>query len=211
MAVLISCTWHEKPYLPHQVSPFSLFVPTTKFSAMGRASEKEKPVEERSSQPITVSSLLYRLMEAVRVASTCECVFVRAQALKAMFWMLAEGESMEETVATLRGELQVSWRGKFNERPATLIGLLLQDPAWTPPMLNDLLHALHLRFKVKGNSWCGDIALHLGHWLTHSSQVSPSMAVQILDLANVFVTHVPGKLDVAAIQALWKVYDCLSL
>ena len=37
------------------------------------------------------------------------------------------------------------------------------------------------------------------------------MAVVILDLALLFVTHVPSKVDTASLQALWKVRGGASL
>ncbi|CAI5984216.1 unnamed protein product [Closterium sp. NIES-64] len=122
--------------------------------AMGKqAAPKEK---------VTVDSLLAALMEAVRCTVACECVYVRAQALKAMIWMQSEYESSAELKATLLGELD--------------------DPAWPAALLNDLLLTLHARFKA-----------------------TPDMAVTILDLASLFVTRVPSKVDTTTLQALWKV------
>ncbi|CAI5964662.1 unnamed protein product [Closterium sp. NIES-64] len=121
--------------------------------AMGKqAAPKEK---------VTVDSLLAALMEAVRCTVACECVYVRAQALKAMIWMQSEYESSAELKATLLGELD--------------------DPAWPAALLNDLLLTLHARFKA-----------------------TPDMAVTILDLASLFVTRVPSKVDTTTLQALWK-------
>ncbi|GJP37964.1 hypothetical protein CLOM_g22409 [Closterium sp. NIES-68] len=101
------------------------------------------------------------VMEAVRCTVACECVYVRAQAIKAMIWMQSEYEASDELKATLMGELD--------------------DPAWPAALLNDLLLTLHARFKA-----------------------TPDMAVTILDLASLFVTRVPSKVDTTTLQALWK-------
>ncbi|CAI7752903.1 unnamed protein product [Closterium sp. NIES-53] len=68
-----------------------------------------------------------------------------------------------------------------DELKATLLGEL-DDPAWPAALLNDLLLTLHARFKA-----------------------TPDMAVTILDLASLFVTRVPSKVDTTTLQALWKV------
>eukprot|EP00271_Cylindrocystis_brebissonii_P002242 TRINITY_DN12688_c0_g1_i1.p1 TRINITY_DN12688_c0_g1~~TRINITY_DN12688_c0_g1_i1.p1 ORF type:complete len:1176 (+),score=259.12 TRINITY_DN12688_c0_g1_i1:411-3938(+) len=125
-------------------------------AAMGRVAPPEP-----TSTTFSVDILLGTLMEGVRAALACECVYVRTQAFKAMIWMQSQREPIDELLASLSGELT--------------------DPQWPPPLLNSLLQTLNNRF-----------------------QVSPGMAVRVLDLASVFVSRVPAKVDTAAIQNLWK-------
>ncbi|KAI4315584.1 hypothetical protein L6164_028379 [Bauhinia variegata] len=58
----------------------------------------------------------------------------------------------------------------------------LSDPAWPAALLNDILLTLHARFKA-----------------------SPDMAVTLLEIARVFATKVPGKVDADVLQLLWKI------
>ncbi|GJP33383.1 hypothetical protein CLOM_g17928 [Closterium sp. NIES-68] len=83
--------------------------------------------QQAPKEKATVDSLLAAVMEAVRCTVACECVYVRAQAIKAMIWMQSEYEASDELKATLMGELD--------------------DPAWPAALLNDLLLTLHARFK----------------------------------------------------------------
>ncbi|GBG71889.1 hypothetical protein CBR_g10825 [Chara braunii] len=57
----------------------------------------------------------------------------------------------------------------------------LTDPSWPASLLNDLLVTLHLRFKA-----------------------TPSMAAMLLDVAGLWVTLVPAKVDTDVLQSLWK-------
>ncbi|XP_027340182.1 uncharacterized protein LOC113853777 isoform X2 [Abrus precatorius] len=57
----------------------------------------------------------------------------------------------------------------------------LSDPAWPAALLNDVLLTLHARFKA-----------------------SPDMAVTLLQIARIFATKVPGKVDADVLQLLWK-------
>ncbi|KAL3696977.1 hypothetical protein R1sor_011053 [Riccia sorocarpa] len=76
----------------------------------------------------SVSSMLSSLMEAVRITVACECVYVRAAVIKAMIWMLAPYESVDELKSIIAGELA--------------------DPAWPASLLNDIVLTLHARFKA---------------------------------------------------------------
>ncbi|CAN0901327.1 TSET complex member tstB [Linum grandiflorum] len=57
----------------------------------------------------------------------------------------------------------------------------LSDPAWPAALLNDILLTLHARFKA-----------------------TPDMAVTLLEIARIFATKVPGKIDADVLQLLWK-------
>ncbi|KAI3513565.1 hypothetical protein L1887_20901 [Cichorium endivia] len=63
----------------------------------------------------------------------------------------------------------------------SMIASELSDPAWSAALLNDLLLTLHARFKA-----------------------TPDMAVTLLEIARVFATKVPGKIDADVLQLLWK-------
>ncbi|KAL7590700.1 hypothetical protein Lser_V15G38237 [Lactuca serriola] len=62
-----------------------------------------------------------------------------------------------------------------------LIASEISDPSWSATLLNDILLTLHARFKA-----------------------TPDMAVILLELARVFATKVPGKIDADVLQLLWK-------
>ncbi|KHM99865.1 hypothetical protein glysoja_017563 [Glycine soja] len=62
-----------------------------------------------------------------------------------------------------------------------IIASELSDPAWPAALLNDVLLTLHARFKA-----------------------SPDMAVTLLQIARIFATKVPGKVDADVLQLLWK-------
>ncbi|KAB1212014.1 hypothetical protein CJ030_MR5G025398 [Morella rubra] len=64
----------------------------------------------------------------------------------------------------------------------SIIASELSDPAWPATLLNDILLTLHARFKA-----------------------TPDMAVTLLEIARVFATKVPGKIDADVLQLLWKV------
>lgn len=68
----------------------------------------------------------------------------------------------------------------FDELRAT-IASELSDPAWPAALLNDILLTLHARFKA-----------------------TPAMAVTLLEIARIFATKVPGKIDADVLQLLWK-------
>ncbi|PIA30937.1 hypothetical protein AQUCO_05300043v1 [Aquilegia coerulea] len=68
----------------------------------------------------------------------------------------------------------------FNELES-IIASELSDPAWPSTLLNDILLTLHSRFKA-----------------------TPDMAVTLLELARIFATKVPGKIDADVLQLLWK-------
>nr|KAJ0226210.1 hypothetical protein LSAT_V11C100003760 [Lactuca sativa] len=63
----------------------------------------------------------------------------------------------------------------------SMIASELSDPAWSAALLNDILLTLHARFKA-----------------------TPDMAVTLLEIARVFATKVPGKIDADVLQLLWK-------
>ncbi|GJU93816.1 SH3 domain-containing protein [Tanacetum coccineum] len=63
----------------------------------------------------------------------------------------------------------------------SMIASELSDPAWSASLLNDILLTLHARFKA-----------------------TPDMAVTLLEIARVFATKVPGKIDADVLQLLWK-------
>lgn len=63
----------------------------------------------------------------------------------------------------------------------SIIASELSDPAWPAALLNDILLTLHARFKA-----------------------TPDMAVTLLEIARVFATKVPGKIDADVLQLLWK-------
>ncbi|KAK9162383.1 hypothetical protein Syun_003285 [Stephania yunnanensis] len=67
------------------------------------------------------------------------------------------------------------------EELESIIASELSDPAWPSTLLNDILLTLHARFKA-----------------------SPDMAVTLLEIARVFATKVPGKIDADVLQLLWK-------
>ncbi|KAF9624053.1 hypothetical protein IFM89_007751 [Coptis chinensis] len=68
----------------------------------------------------------------------------------------------------------------FNEL-GSIIASELSDPAWPSTLLNDILLTLHARFKA-----------------------TPGMAVTLLEIARIFATKVPGKIDADVLQLLWK-------
>ncbi|KAF3437259.1 hypothetical protein FNV43_RR20012 [Rhamnella rubrinervis] len=63
----------------------------------------------------------------------------------------------------------------------SIIASELSDPAWPATLLNDILLTLHARFKA-----------------------TPGMAVTLLEIARIFATKVPGKIDADVLQLLWK-------
>ncbi|KAK7251462.1 hypothetical protein RIF29_34686 [Crotalaria pallida] len=63
----------------------------------------------------------------------------------------------------------------------SIIASELSDPSWPAALLNDVLLTLHARFKA-----------------------SPDMAVTLLEIARIFATKVPGKVDADVLQLLWK-------
>ncbi|KAL2533342.1 SH3 domain-containing protein [Abeliophyllum distichum] len=63
----------------------------------------------------------------------------------------------------------------------SIIASELSDPSWTATLLNDVLLTLHARFKA-----------------------TPDMAVTLLEIARIFATKVPGKIDADVLQLLWK-------
>ncbi|KAI3772171.1 hypothetical protein L6452_03352 [Arctium lappa] len=63
----------------------------------------------------------------------------------------------------------------------SLIASEISDPSWSATLLNDVLLTLHARFKA-----------------------TPDMAVILLEIARVFATKVPGKIDSDVLQLLWK-------
>ncbi|XP_010276869.1 PREDICTED: uncharacterized protein LOC104611483 [Nelumbo nucifera] len=67
------------------------------------------------------------------------------------------------------------------EELESIIASELSDPAWPSAMLNDILLTLHARFKA-----------------------TPDMAVTLLEIARIFATKVPGKIDADVLQLLWK-------
>ncbi|KAI3849319.1 hypothetical protein MKW92_002905 [Papaver armeniacum] len=67
------------------------------------------------------------------------------------------------------------------EELESIIASELSDPAWPATLLNDILLTLHARFKA-----------------------TPDMAVTLLEIARIFATKVPGKIDADVLQLLWK-------
>ncbi|XP_019051758.1 PREDICTED: uncharacterized protein LOC104588833 [Nelumbo nucifera] len=67
------------------------------------------------------------------------------------------------------------------EELESIIASELSDPAWPSTLLNDILLTLHARFKA-----------------------TPDMAVTLLEIARIFATKVPGKIDADVLQLLWK-------
>lgn len=63
----------------------------------------------------------------------------------------------------------------------SIIASELSDPVWSSSLLNDILLSLHARFKA-----------------------TPEMAVTLLEIARLFATKVPGKIDSDVLQLLWK-------
>ncbi|XP_010533094.1 PREDICTED: uncharacterized protein LOC104808936 [Tarenaya hassleriana] len=63
----------------------------------------------------------------------------------------------------------------------SIIASELSDPAWPAALVNDVLLTLHARFKA-----------------------TPDMAVTLLEIARIFATKVPGKIDADVLQLLWK-------
>ncbi|KAG8376312.1 hypothetical protein BUALT_Bualt09G0050200 [Buddleja alternifolia] len=63
----------------------------------------------------------------------------------------------------------------------SIIASELSDPSWPATLLNDILLTLHARFKA-----------------------TPDMAVTLLEIARIFATKVPGKIDADVLQLLWK-------
>lgn len=68
----------------------------------------------------------------------------------------------------------------FEELKA-IIACELSDPAWPSTLLNEILLTLHARFKA-----------------------TPDMAVTLLEIARIFATKAPGKIDADVLQLLWK-------
>ncbi|KAJ0921750.1 hypothetical protein HanPSC8_Chr05g0195291 [Helianthus annuus] len=62
-----------------------------------------------------------------------------------------------------------------------LIASEISDPSWSATLLNDVLLTLHARFKA-----------------------TPDMAIILLEIARIFATKVPGKIDADVLQLLWK-------
>ncbi|KAK4755582.1 hypothetical protein SAY87_009339 [Trapa incisa] len=67
------------------------------------------------------------------------------------------------------------------EELGSIIASELSDPSWPAALLNDVLLTLHARFKA-----------------------TPDMAVTLLEIARIFATKVPGKIDADVLQLLWK-------
>ncbi|KAG0468106.1 hypothetical protein HPP92_017434 [Vanilla planifolia] len=67
------------------------------------------------------------------------------------------------------------------EELRSIIASELSDPAWPSALLNDILLTLHARFKA-----------------------TPDMAITLLEIARIFATKVPGKIDADVLQLLWK-------
>ncbi|OWM90233.1 uncharacterized protein LOC116187487 [Punica granatum] len=67
------------------------------------------------------------------------------------------------------------------EELGSIIASELSDPSWPATLLNDILLTLHARFKA-----------------------TPDMAVTLLEIARIFATKVPGKIDADVLQLLWK-------
>ncbi|KAJ6732052.1 SH3 DOMAIN-CONTAINING PROTEIN [Salix purpurea] len=67
------------------------------------------------------------------------------------------------------------------EELESIIASELSDPSWPATLLNDVLLTLHARFKA-----------------------TPDMAVTLLEIARIFATKVPGKIDADVLQLLWK-------
>ncbi|KAJ8769155.1 hypothetical protein K2173_000930 [Erythroxylum novogranatense] len=67
------------------------------------------------------------------------------------------------------------------EELKNIIASELSDPAWPATIVNDVLLTLHARFKA-----------------------TPGMAVTLLEIARIFATKVPGKIDADVLQLLWK-------
>eukprot|EP00268_Persea_americana_P024878 TRINITY_DN24260_c1_g1_i6.p1 TRINITY_DN24260_c1_g1~~TRINITY_DN24260_c1_g1_i6.p1 ORF type:complete len:873 (+),score=198.29 TRINITY_DN24260_c1_g1_i6:1545-4163(+) len=63
----------------------------------------------------------------------------------------------------------------------SMIASELSDPTWPSALLNDVLLTLHARFKA-----------------------SPDMAITLLEIARIFATKAPGKIDADVLQLLWK-------
>lgn len=63
----------------------------------------------------------------------------------------------------------------------SIIASELSDPSWPATLLNDVLLTLHARFKA-----------------------TPDMAVTLLEIARIFATKAPGKIDADVLQLLWK-------
>ena len=76
----------------------------------------------------SIAGMLASLVEGVRTTTACECVYVRAAAMKALIWMQSPFEPVEELKAIIIGELA--------------------DPGWPAALLNDIMLTLHARFKV---------------------------------------------------------------
>lgn len=76
----------------------------------------------------SIAGMIASLVEGVRTTTACECVYVRAAAIKALIWMQSPYEPVEELKAIVTGELA--------------------DPTWPSALLNDILLTLHARFKV---------------------------------------------------------------
>lgn len=76
----------------------------------------------------SIASMVASLVEGVRTTTACECVYVRAAAIKALIWMQSPYEPVEELKAIVNGELA--------------------DPNWPSALLNDILLTLHARFKA---------------------------------------------------------------
>ncbi|KAJ0029921.1 hypothetical protein Pint_13924 [Pistacia integerrima] len=141
----------------------------------------------------TIAGLLASLMEVVRTTVACECVYVRAMVIKALIWMQSPYESFDELGSIIASELS--------------------DPAWPATLLNDILLTLHARFKLaiekKWNLLWGRRvrAMMIDGKASepHASQVAtPDMAVTLLEIARIFATKVPGKIDADVLQLLWK-------
>ncbi|CAK9198631.1 unnamed protein product [Sphagnum troendelagicum] len=90
-------------------------VPRTKAASTARGEE-------------SIASMLASLMEAVRTMVACECVYVRAAAIKALIWMQSPYDSVDELKAIITGELA--------------------DSSWPASLLNDIVLTLHARFKA---------------------------------------------------------------
>ncbi|RZR80144.1 hypothetical protein BHM03_00006072 [Ensete ventricosum] len=159
--------------------------PTIPWSSLA-GTRKTVPVSNGPGGMDTIAGLLASLLEVVRTTVACECVYVRAMVIKALIWMQNPHESLEE--------LQ------------SIIACELSDPAWPSALLNDILLTLHARFKVLLYSLnfsylC--LSYNFDYLLIY--QATPDMAVTLLEIARIFATKVPGKIDADVLQLLWKV------
>ncbi|KAJ6435973.1 hypothetical protein OIU84_001078 [Salix udensis] len=158
---------------------------------------KVSAVSSATGSKDTIAGLLASLMEVVRTTVACECVYVRAMVIKALIWMQLPHESFEELESIIASELS--------------------DPSWPATLLNDVLLTLHARFKRYEWHPVSDSRADIVYILQLSSMnmienaetgwsrwATPDMAVTLLEIARIFATKVPGKIDADVLQLLWK-------